>query len=177
VTDLRCDQLDEYLCGWLSPEEAASFEAHLADCTACREDCALQRRIDRSLADGNVWITPVPVGLRSRVDCKIRTARRRRMLGWASVIAATAGVSLALGIWATAPHSFMPRDGRETAQHLSGEGNGPAAILPRSEPPVPAAQVSMVDPSSAIVMPVESHRPNVTLVRVYQTFQVSRDGG
>ena len=173
MTDPRCNQLDEYLCGWLSPEEAAAFEAHLVDCADCQEDCALQRRIDRLLADGNAWITPVPVGLRSRVDRGIRTARRRRMLEWSSAIAAAA-VALALGLWATAKHSF--RDGQEMAQRQTGEGNSPVAIVARSEPPVPAARVTMVDPSSAIVMPVASHHPNITLVRVYPTIQISREG-
>ena len=30
--------------------------------------------------------------------------------------------------------------------------------------------------SESEVMPTESHRPNVTLVRVYPTIQVSREG-
>jgi anti-sigma-K factor RskA len=32
------DELSAYLLGWLSPAEAASFEAHLRDCDACRSE-------------------------------------------------------------------------------------------------------------------------------------------
>ena len=61
MTDPRCDRLDEYLCGWLSPDEAAAFEAHLAGCPACRDEAAVQRHIDGLLAEGSAQVEPVPV--------------------------------------------------------------------------------------------------------------------
>ncbi|MGO9114592.1 MAG: anti-sigma factor family protein [Thermoguttaceae bacterium] len=178
MTAPRCNQLDEYLCGWLLPDEAAHFEAHLADCAACRDECALQRRIDRLLADGNASIAPVPVSLRGRVDRGIRTARRRRMAGWAIAITAAAGAVLALGLWVRENLSFLPRERRETAQSLPATENGPVSVVPPvgSEPPANAVHVTMVDPLSAIVMPVESHRPNVTVVYVFPTIRVDREG-
>jgi ferric-dicitrate binding protein FerR (iron transport regulator) len=32
-----CERIEDYLDGWLTPEEAAAFEAHLAGCASCRE--------------------------------------------------------------------------------------------------------------------------------------------
>jgi anti-sigma factor RsiW len=178
MTAPRCEQLDEYLCGWLIPDEAARFEAHLANCAACRDECSLQRRIDRLLADANASIAPVPAGLKSRVDRRIRAAHRRRMVGWAIAVTAAAGVALALGLWVRENLSFVPREGRETAQSLSATENGPVSVTPSvgSEPPAAAIHVTMVDPSSAIVMPVESHRPNVTVVYVFPSIRVDREG-
>jgi anti-sigma factor RsiW len=175
---LRCDQLDEYLCGWLMPDEAARFEAHLADCAACRDECSLQRRIDRLLADRNASIAPVPAGLKSRVDRRIRAAHRRRMLGWTVAVTVAAGAVLALGLWMRENLSLVRRERRETAQSSSATENGPVPVVPpvASEPPVAAVRVTMVDPSSAIVMPVESHRPNVTVVYVFPTIRTDGEG-
>jgi len=178
MTDHRCDQLDEYLCGWLPPDEAARFEAHLADCAACRDESALQRRIDRLLADGNASIAPVPAGLKSRVDHAIRAAHRRRTVRWAIGVTAAAGAVLSLGLWMRENLSLVRRERRETAQNSSATENGPVPVVPpvASEPPAAAARVTMVDPTSAIVMPVESHRPNVTVVYVFPTIRTDRAG-
>jgi len=85
---------------------------------------------------------------------------------------------LALGLWVRENLPFVPREGRETAQDSSATENGPASVVPPvgSEPPVTDAHVTMVDPSSSIVMPVESHRPNVTVVYVFPTIRADREG-
>jgi hypothetical protein len=165
------------LCGWLPPDEAVDYQAHLADCTACREECALQRRIDRLLADGVVAIAPVPARLRNRVDGGIRAARRRRVLGWAGAAAAATAIAIALGIFATKKIAFSPREGRQTAQHSSAGNDIPPSVARATGtgPPAAVARVTMIDPSSAIVMPMESRHPNVTLVRVFPTISTTRD--
>ena len=179
MTAPRCDQLDEYLCGWLPPDEAARFEAHLADCAACREECALQRRIDRMLADGNASFAPVPAGLRSRIDRGIRAARRRRMACMGHCDHGSGRSCTGIGALGERKDSF-----RATRRHMRRPKvrprmvKAPSSIVPPlgSEPPVPAVHVTMVDPASAIVMPVESHRPNVTLVCVFPTIRVDSGG-
>jgi anti-sigma factor RsiW len=179
MTDPRCDQLDNYLCGWLSPDEAADFEAHLAECPACQEERAIQQRIDRLLAEGNDSVAPVPVGLRSRVDRGIRAARRRRAFGWAGAAAAAVSVALALGLWAAWDFSFLPQAQRNTEQSMPIDSNEPVAVAPPvhpESPPAPVVQVTMLDPDSAIVMPIESRSPNVTLVRIYPTFRINQEG-
>ena len=80
MTDPRCDQLDEYLCGWLSPDEAADFEAHLAVCPACQDEAAVQRQIDRLLAEATAQIEAGSHRLAGRIEREVRAARRRRQL-------------------------------------------------------------------------------------------------
>ena len=70
-----CDHLDDYLAGGLSADEAARFEAHLADCPACREEVAHGQRIDRLLAQGSRRLEPVPPSLVDRIEREGWTVR------------------------------------------------------------------------------------------------------
>ena len=175
MTSRPCDQIDDYLCGWLPPEEATVYEAHLADCAACREECATQRRIDQLLATETVTTVPIPIGLRSQVHGRIRAAYRRRLLYCAGAAAAASMVALALVLFATKNIVFTPREERQTAQHSSaGHDVSPSVAPPTSaEPPIVVARVTMIDPSSAIVVPLDSQHPNVTLVQVLPTISAS----
>jgi anti-sigma factor RsiW len=193
MTEPRCEQLDEYLCGWLSPDEAARFEAHLADCPSCREERSLQRQLDRLLAEGTARMEPAPVALARRVDRKVRAARRRRLFAWAVAVTAAAGIVAAVSLLA-ARSSLLPRDDdRPIARRTANDGavseeSAPPQRPPRlqsggvqpespatPEPPVMAARVTMVDPMSAIVVPVETRSPNVTLVCIYPTTKAAPD--
>jgi anti-sigma factor RsiW len=176
MTAPRCDQLDEYLCGWLSPDEREGFEAHLADCAECQRECAIQERVDGLMSQCDDDIAPAG-DLRSRVDCAIATARRRRVLGWAGALTAAAVVALALAAWKARSVPVAPHDDRAIAQQPAGGENRPLPAPPPAGPqaPEPGVQVSMVDPSSAIVMPAASHSPNVTLVFVYPTFPIIKE--
>jgi hypothetical protein len=108
----------------------------------------------------------------------IRAAQRRRRVGWAIAIAAAAGVAFVLGLWVRENQSVVHGEGRETAQGSPATENGPVSVVPPvgSEPPVTVVRVTMADPSSAIVMPVESHHPNVTVVYVFPTIRADREG-
>jgi len=178
MTDPRCERLDEYLCGWLSPDEAADFEAHLASCPACREESTVQRHIDRLLAEGAAPIEPVPVLLPSRIERGVRAARRRRQLGWACTLTAAAGIVLALGLWGT-PTLFSTRgNDRQTVKNPAAPVHATEPLAPPTLPEpqsVAAARVTLVDSSSAILVPIESHSPNVTVVCVYPTMKIERE--
>jgi anti-sigma factor RsiW len=177
MTDPQCQRLDEYLCGWLSTDEAADFEAHLAGCPACQEESAVQRRIDRLLAERAAQAETVPAVLASRVERGIRAARRRRLFGWADALTAAAAVVLAVGLWG-APVLFSTRgNDRPIVEN-------PTVPVRATEPLTPpafagtqpvVARVTLLDSSSAILVPVESHSPNVTVVCVYPTLKVARD--
>ena len=194
MTDPRCEQLDEYLCGWLSPQQAADFEAHLAACPACREQSTLQRQLDRLLAEGTAAIEPVPVVLVRRIERGVRAARRRRLLSWAG--AAAAGILLALGLWVAQNIFILRDDGRQIAERpevsdavskefaqlpkapplqSGGVGSAPLVTPVGSEPPATRVRVTLVDPSSAILVPVESHSLDVTVVCVYPTIKMDRE--
>jgi len=179
MTDPQCERLDEYLCGWLSAGEAADFEAHLAGCTACQEECTVQRRIDGLLAERATQVEPVPAVVASRIERGIRTARRRQRVGWACAVTAAAAVVLAVGLW-RAPVLFSIRgDDRPIVEnpiipvHATEPSTPPAYAETQS---VAAARVTLLDSSSAILVPVESHSPNVTVVCVYPTLKVAREG-
>jgi anti-sigma factor RsiW len=179
MNDPRCNQLDEYLCGLLSPNEAAEFERHLANCQVCREERELQGRIDRVLADENAFAATVPAGLRSRVDRGVRTKRRRRMLSWAGAAAAALSVAAALTFATTNGLFFTVPDQAKTDRLAPVGDNSALAVLPPvhvETPAVVVAQVAMLDPESAIAVPIESHSPNVTLVQIYPTFCANMEG-
>jgi anti-sigma factor RsiW len=168
MTEARCEQLDEYLCGFLPPDEAVQFEAHLAACPTCREEAASQCQIDRLLAEGTAQIEPVPIALARRIEHRIQVVRRRRHFAWAGTLVAAATILLALALWGTR-NILLPQDDlRSIAQQTA---------LPAASEPQPATvvHVTPVDPSSAIYVPMESHSPNVTLICVYPTTKVNRE--
>jgi hypothetical protein len=175
MTDPQCDRLDEYMCGWLSKDEAAEFEAHLAGCAACQDECAVQRQIDHSFADAAARVAPLPATVADRIGHGVRTAQRRRQIGWASALAAAAGIPLALGVWVASTAIFSNGDHRPTAPTPTIAADVPKLpappVIPDSQP-IAAACVTLVDPSSAILVPVESRSPNVTVVCVYPTVQI-----
>jgi anti-sigma factor RsiW len=178
MAELGCEQLDEYLCGWLAPDEAAEFEGHLAGCSACREQSAVQRRIDRLLAEGATGIEPIPAALADRIERGVRAARRRRRVGWVCALTAAAGIVLALGFWGAPRLSFLRHDARPVVAAPVAADDSPGQPAPPFAKPQAAAmaRVTLVDSSSAILVPVESHSPNVTVVRIYPTVRIAGDG-
>jgi hypothetical protein len=175
MTDPRCERLDEYLCGWLSPEEAADFEAHLVACPTCREEAAMQRQIDR-LTKEAAQIEPIPVALAGRVACGIRSARRRRLFAWLATATTAAAIALAVGIWEGQALRYPRNEGRPLAATpaIAVTTPEPLKSSATAEPrPTIVARVTATDPSAAIVVPIESRHPNVTLVCVYPTIRLA----
>lgn len=84
-----------YCDGELSPEEAARFEAHLADCAACRAELEAARALSSLLGEASPAALPREVA-----------ERLRALAGGASVIplakkltALAAGVLVACAVW------------------------------------------------------------------------------
>ena len=86
---------------------------------------------------------------------------------------------LALGLLVRDKSSVVPQEERETTQSEPAEAELPAGINPPlpEKPPVPGVRVTMVDPTSAVIMPVESRCPNVTIVRIFPTIRVAVGAG
>ena len=76
----QCEHLDAYVGGWLPDEQTIAFEAHLADCAACREEIDQQRRIDRLLCEGTKRLEAVPAELVDRIERQIAVRHRRRAI-------------------------------------------------------------------------------------------------
>ena len=79
------DDLEAYVLSALEPAEGAAFEAHLAECPACREGVASYGGVLRALRALPVAAPPPP----PRVG--------RPPLGWIAAIAAAAVVGIAAG--------------------------------------------------------------------------------
>jgi anti-sigma factor RsiW len=95
MNDPLCNQLDDYLGGWLADGERRAFEAHLAPCKACAEEVRLQRAMNQLLALAH---PTAPPGLVEQVEAALRT-RRRRFARNAVAVAAALGCIMAGGLW------------------------------------------------------------------------------
>jgi anti-sigma-K factor RskA len=93
----------EYAMHLLDDKDAATFEAHLAGCPACREEVA---HIERDLAwlpMGTQPAAPRPDFRRRIVDDVLGTSRARRRTWWApAALAAGLLIAVAAGWWSSA---------------------------------------------------------------------------
>lgn len=167
-----CDNLDAYLGGWLSKDDAAKFEAHLAGCAACSREIDRQQRIDRLLARGIRDADPLPASLIDRIEGGIRSWRRRRRLR--VVFSLTAAVAAAVGVWFAAEHVGTSFQAPEIVESPAARPSRQDEVRPVSRPVTdthPAVQVRLDDPSKAILVPVETASPNVSIIWIYPTIQ------
>ena len=79
------DDLESYVLGALEPSEAGAFEAHLAECSACRDGVASYGGVLRALRTLPVAAAPPP----PRVG--------RPPFGWIAAVAAAAVLGIAVG--------------------------------------------------------------------------------
>lgn len=104
-----------YPLGALSPDERAGFEAHLADCVACRAEVQAFSEVAASLALGAPAATPAPA-LRDRVLSEARRVLpigRRRTVAWPWLAAAAAlvlALVLGYGYWGARADRVALRD-------------------------------------------------------------------
>jgi hypothetical protein len=165
-----CDQLDDYLLGWLSPDEAAAFERHLSDCPACCRERALQQSIDEMLTGTEGLPDAVPAGLLDRTRCYVQTARRRRAMRWAWRLTATA-IILLLGIFGSFIFHSGNAGNRDVAglHKPAGSPGNPTSISPLSEPEqlTVSSRVRLADPESGIVLDCRTRDPKINIVWIY----------
>ncbi|MFV2070391.1 MAG: anti-sigma factor [Pirellulales bacterium] len=168
-----CDQLDGYLANWLSERQRAAFKSHLADCHACRSQIELQSRIDRLLVEGVEQLGSASPSLIDSIEGRIQSLHRRRTVRLAAGLAPAASVALLVGVWSAIqePTRRLPE-----SQPIAKKQAKP--VRPREDGvlPVPLARqteslvrVTASDPSAAILVPVETEHPNVSIVWVYST--------
>ena len=168
----ECDRLDDYLVGGLSEDETAGFEAHLAGCPACRAELRRQQQIDGLLAQATRRLEPVPSSLIDRIEQQVRRSRRRRVVHWAWGLSAAALAASVLAAWLATggfgTDNRTPPVVRQTPQPNSG---GEHVDPDRRQAPRagPVASVAIGDPSDAILVPLDTEAPNVSIVWVYPT--------
>lgn len=169
----ECDRLDDYLAGGLREEERAGFQAHLAGCPACRREIEQQREVHLLLARATRQLEPAPAPLIDRIEGQVRRSDRRRAVRWSLGLSAAAAVVLALWIgFATGQFGPRPEPPPVVQQPrqppIDQARQVPLAVdqMPQTETPV---RVTAADPSRAILRPVPTQTPNVSIVWVYPT--------
>jgi hypothetical protein len=174
MTASRCDQLDDYLAGWLSDTETSNFEAHLADCSVCRRQLDQQRRIDGLLAQAPGRLEPVPHGLVDRIELHIQRSNRRRMVRTTWGLSAAVAMVLLVGVWL----HFRTPEGPPPAPKRQDE---PMIVQQNARPPAqdasdaePLVQVRPSDPSAAILVTEQTKNPKVTIVWFHPTVKPVR---
>ena len=168
----ECDRLDDYLLDGLSAEEASAFEAHLSGCSTCRDELEHQRRIDRLLAQGTGRFEAVPRWLIGRIEGRIHRSARRRVVRMACGLSAAALAVSALGVWLTIGGLGTGNNRQPLVHERAEPGEDGNRVDPPGGPtprPQPVASVSIADPSAAILVPVETKQPNVSIVWIYPT--------
>lgn len=173
----ECDRLDDYSLGGLSDEATAGFEAHLAGCPACRDELRRQQQIDGLLARATGQLEPVPSSLIDRIEQQVRRSRRRRVVHWAWGLSAAALAASVLAVWLAAggfgTGNRTPPVVREAPEPNSG-GEHVDPDRPQAPRADPVASVAIADPADAILVPVETKAPNVSIVWIYPTVKPVR---
>lgn len=169
---IECEQLDDYLGGWLSQPQRERFAAHLADCPECRRECQQQQRIDVLLAQGARCPESVPGELVERIEREVGRFSRRRQLQWAGGLAAAALLVLAVGIGVATrppgtPSEPRPMVRRPSQPVVQEAPSGPVPEEATKSPP--EVHVALGDPSSAILVRKQTAAPNVSIVWIYPT--------
>jgi hypothetical protein len=165
-----CDNLDDYLACALTGDAAAHFGSHLRTCEACREAAEQQQWIDSLLTSPDrMELEPTP---RALVETVSKPASRpwfmqSRYVG--VMVAAAAAVLVATGL--VLLNREMIEGTRSTAE-AAAPSNGTQTA--KNEEQRETGATFVVD-SNAIAVPIESHRPGVTVVRVYPTFRPQVD--
>lgn len=157
-----CDNLDDYLAADLPADDATRFAVHLECCDDCRDAIDQQQWIDgllRDSADNDSELPPddVLVTLRVAID---RQRGRTKRFGFA--LAAAAMLVVAVG-WVALSRRAAEIAGDENARPVVATGQQiETAKTPRA---------AFVSDANSIAVPVKSRHSDVTIVRIYPTYQ------
>ncbi|HVC93638.1 MAG TPA: zf-HC2 domain-containing protein [Pirellulales bacterium] len=172
MTNTPCDDLDRFLDDDLSPRARMDFVAHLAECASCSRAVSLEKRIDWLLASAKMELGAVPSSLTGKIERELRASARRRSFVTIGSLAAAIVFFLASGAWIT-----WNGRGRDAAKGLVetaaidvkvesqdiGEGKGDIAHRPA------IVKLTFNRESDAIVIPVASNDPTVSIFWLYPT--------
>lgn len=171
----HCTSLDAYLADDLSAEEGARFGAHLQQCDACRDAVDQQQWIDSLLTSPLVGELESPPP--ALLDCGRVTLQPSRRLAHvvACIFAAAAAVAVAAGWTALQPwHKVgtpLPVDVVVHDEDRSSVAGFNDDDVEAESQPV----ATFVGGPEVLVVPIASRHADVTIVRVYPTYQPSID--
>jgi anti-sigma factor RsiW len=179
-----------FVTGTLSPAETGRVEGHLADCEACREDLAFERKLAKGVAslplnadDG--WqamkLRMAAEPSQPRSNGAVRLLRRRVPVAWAMVGSLAASVALAVVITGVRP-TPAPQPTYHTLGSSAADAQGQVVVLFRPDTTeqqmrvVLAAQgARLVDgptAAGAYVLHIDSGKPDDAIKALRQSSQV-----
>jgi putative zinc finger protein len=168
----ECEKFDAFLDGDLSPRDRERYQAHLRLCEACHDAVNQQRWIDDLLSSPErLELELVPADLSQSMRKSILGRRQARLVacslaaaavlliavGWTAVLNRQASVAAVNQITKTLVHKVEP------FPNPSLKGSGTAD----------APQATFIAGPDVLAVPVASRYPNVTIVRIYPTYQSS----
>ena len=160
----ECDNLDGFLADDLPTEGAARFELHFCECAACSDAVEQQRWIDVLLRSPLREELEVPsAGVAESLRVALRRRRRVRLI--VGGLAAAAVVVLAAG-WTVLTARQADHSTIAVAEVVSKPSPDPVTERGMEQP-----RAEFVGGPDVIVVPVKTSHPNVTVVRVYPTYQ------
>lgn len=158
-----CDNLDAYLADDLTTADAAAFREHLHECDECREAVAEQQWIDGLLQSP---LRPQLEPVRHDVLAAVQTSLSRREKQRSKVLPAALAVAAALVV-AVGWTAIERRADQETIRGAAETDVANSAYTPATD----QTRATFVSSSNAIVVPVKSRHPDVSIVRIYPTYR------
>jgi hypothetical protein len=173
----ECENLDAFLAEDLPANSAKCFEAHLDECASCRDAVDEQRWIDGLLQSPlRLEIESPGAALVELID-RHTSPRRRQTRLIAYGLAAAAALVIALGWIARLNRQSLgpaaPNNPAVALNRAEGEPSPDPSLSGRGISGAPSA--TFVGGPDVLVVPVASRHPNVTIVRVYPTYQPGYD--
>jgi anti-sigma factor RsiW len=170
----QCNQLDDYMLGWLSGDEAAEFEHHLFECPACQHERELQQSIDKILLGIDGPLDAIPDWLADRARNWVQASRRRKTVRWTVSLMAAAAVLLLviLGRIVLWPSNRAVNQDVARLENTAGSRNNTSSNTPPFsvfEHPKVSSRVTLADPSTGIVLECKTRDPKINIVWIYPT--------
>jgi hypothetical protein len=168
----ECKNFDAFLDGELSPDDCARYEAHLHVCENCREAINQQPWIDSLLTSpARLELEPVSAALYRSVRNSIARRRQTRLV--ACGIAAAAMLVVAVGWSAVLNRQAKIAAVNQIVENVAPEDEPAPSRSLRGSGIVQAPRATFVTGPDSLAVPVASRHPDVTIVRVYPTYQSS----
>jgi hypothetical protein len=151
-----CEYLEDYLDHDLAGVELSQFVDHLPECSSCRLAIAEHERLEKLVIDA-ARLEPIPAGLVSRIEARMRLTRRLRWAGIAAAVAASFAVIWLIGHYV--PLAKQP----EPAVAIGPTEPSPSETLPAAD----HVRVTFPAGSNVLIVREKSEIPNVTFVQIY----------
>ena len=170
---VECENLDAFLAADLSPDDYERYERHQLACEACREAINQHRWIDSLLSSPErLELEPVTPALTGSVRESIAW-RRQKARVIACSLAAAAVLVVAVGWTVLLNRQVLGPAANQIAQSTLDKNEPSPGPSLRGKGTAEAPRAVFVGGPDLLVLPVASRHANVTIVRVYPTYQAS----